>query len=91
MKSPIHLRVDCSVLPILKHIQKLQSKQLYFKVYQSIDDLECGHFVEEPLKSLSWIRKYLSELDDESTLPPVLIPVMLTEEEFKNLPDFEGY
>lgn len=66
-------------------------KKIYFKVYQDRDNVGGTYYVETP----DGINNSLPEWEEchlEYDEPfPVIEPVLMTEEEFNSLPDFNGY
>ena len=65
-------------------------KMLFFKVYQDMENAGPGHryFVEEAHLIQDIIN---DEFYSDDCGPPIFEPVMMTMEEFKNLPEFDGY
>ena len=72
-------------------------KIIFFKVYQDMENAGPGHryFVEEAHLIKDIIDSYYSDAavyDDIAECgPPIFEPVMMTIEEFKKLPEFDGY
>ena len=67
-----------------------KERKLYFKVYQDKEEINAHYVIPaNTLKSeMDSIKEVLTERD---MLGPVYEPVMMTEEEFKALPEFEGF
>lgn len=65
-------------------------KKVYWKMYQ---DKYCINFnsviltEEDMIKEVKGFFEYHDEEDDA----PIFEPVYMTEEDFKNLPEFEGF
>ncbi len=66
-------------------------KQMYFKVYQDKDSTQHSFYVDTVENVLKSCKIWLEEHDYSGEMVPVIEPVMMDEEEFNNLPDFEGY
>lgn len=69
----------------------LGDKKMYFRVYQ---DRECvgddeGSFYVDDKQGIE--NSLPAWLDGVTELFPVIEPVMMTVDEFENLPEFEGY
>lgn len=65
--------------------------KLYYKMYQDKQSVKYTSVIltEEEMKKE--IKYFFSEGRDELELPPIFEPVMMEEEEFKKLPEFEGF
>jgi hypothetical protein len=63
-------------------------KKLYFKVYQDREDTDIYY-----IETFDNVMKMCKDIDYiiDSELSPVFEPVYMTEEEFENLPEFEGF
>jgi hypothetical protein len=67
----------------------MQSKKLYFKVYQDKDNTDGTFYIDtvENVFKLCQDDWYINDVEQ----PPVFEPIYLTEEEFKRLPEFTGF
>lgn len=65
-------------------------RKLYWKMYQDKDSIEFQSVIitqEEMIREVEYINKEFGEDYDF----PVFEPVYMTEEDFNNLPEFEGF
>jgi hypothetical protein len=70
----------------------MEELKLYWKVYQNREYIENEAFyVSTTGDILMNMPDLVDECEDIGELPPVIEPVMMTETEFNNLPEFEGY
>lgn len=66
-------------------------KLLFFKVYKNRHVMRGAFFVERPEKiTEEYLRDCFEDAFENGNFP-VLEGIMMTEEEFENLPEFEGY
>jgi len=66
------------------------SESIYFKVYQDRDSMDCSYYVEtkEGIEN-SLIHWKDCALDGEPF--PVIEPVIMSDDDFNLLPEFQGY
>ena len=64
-------------------------RKMYFKIYLDKENIDT-HFVEEA-EAMIDLFSHFEKNSGEYKLFPIIEPIMLTEEEFKNLPEFEGF
>ena len=69
---------------------KDNTKKLYFKVFQDRECIDYSYFVDKP-ENINTIIESWEENKVYEELPPVFEPIFMTEEEYNNLPDFQGY
>lgn len=69
----------------------MKKKIMYFKVYQDKDSINCGFYVDSKKNIENSLEHWLEEFEYSGEPFPVIEPVLMTEKEFKNLPEFEGF
>lgn len=62
-------------------------KNLYYKMYESVNDVPGRSVVISPDK----VMDEINAARDADMLMPVFEPVFMTETEFNNLPGFDGF
>ena len=68
------------------------SKKIYFKVYQDKDSIDGMYYVDTIANCIKNIPHWLKEYrENDECLPPIFEIVEMTDEEFENLPEFEGF
>lgn len=65
--------------------------KLYFRVYQDKDSTGYGSYVDTLENIQKSIPHWFDDAFEHDNDLPVLEPVMMTEMEFKNLPEFGGF
>lgn len=65
-------------------------RKLYWKMYQSKEETSGQSVVLTLNDMLKEIEAFASEMDEDE-LPPVFEPVYMTEEEFNDLEEFQGF
>lgn len=72
----------------------MSEEKVYYKIYQDKECMDNNYYVEEfenlPSSIEAWAVSHLEDPENYG-LFPVIEPVMMTEEEFDNLPEFQGY
>jgi len=66
-------------------------KQMFFKVYQDISCMDGDYYVDTSHNVGLMLADLEKENDNEDGLFPVLEPILMTNSEFENLPEFTGY
>lgn len=67
-------------------------EKLYFKVYQDKECIiGCPYYVDTPEGVMGSMETWKESNVYDGQSFPVLEPVYMTEQEFKNLPEFTGY
>jgi len=78
-----------------KKIKKLsqlpQVKQMFFKVYQDINCIDGDYYVDTSHNVGLLLADLEKENNNEDGLFPILEPILMTDAEFKKLPEFTGY
>jgi hypothetical protein len=76
-------------IELYKEKQK-HMKKLYWRMFQDKDNMEGLSVVITQEDMINEVNYWNNEGNEEEN-PPVFEPVFMEEEEFKNLPEFEGF
>lgn len=68
-----------------------ETKQMFFKVYQDINCMDGDYYVDTSYNVGLMLADLEKENNNEDGLFPVLEPILMTNAEFENLPEFTGY
>lgn len=67
-------------------------KSTYFKVYQDRYSMHGDYYVDTIENCINQMAAFMEQCNEnDEILPPVFEPVEMTEGEFNDLPEFEGY
>jgi len=64
---------------------------MYFKVYQDKECMGRTFYVDTKEGIKNSLPAWRESYEDGEELFPVIEPVLMTEKEFEELPDFDGY
>jgi len=65
--------------------------KLYYKMYQDKESVKYSSVILTKEEMEKEIDLFFKNGMDEDELPPIFEPVMMEEEDFKKLPEFEGF
>lgn len=77
-------------IPELDRWRNTGNQQMYFKVFQDRDSIGIARYWVADLLEFAEQMMLWGE-DDTDELPPIAEPVFLTQAEYDELPEFEGY
>ncbi len=66
-------------------------KYMYYKIYQDRNSMDGEFCLVDVEKGNHIMACALMDIEETDDLPPVIEPVLMTEEEFKKQPVFIGY
>ena len=69
----------------------MEEKKLYFKVYQDINNIEGGHYVDTLENINQSFVPWIEDHNDTGELFPCIEPVLMTDKEYSKLPEFDGF
>ena len=75
---------------IKNRIMSNDTKILYWKVYLDKENTDA-FFVDTIDNITENAAQWLEDAYDNDSYPPVIEPILMTETEFKNQPEFEGF
>ena len=68
----------------------MTEKKLYFRVYQDKENMDSFYVDTKRNTELS-IDSWIEEHNETDEPMPVIEPILMTEKEFEDLPEFEGF
>ncbi len=70
----------------------MSERKLYYRVYQDRNCMNYSFYVDTIDGVINSLEQWKTDAaDSDEVLLPVVEPVLMTDEEFANLPEFTGY
>lgn len=69
----------------------INENKMFYRIYQDVKSLEYRYYVVGQHELIGSLESWAVCYEDDEYGFPVIVPVMMTQEEFNNLPKFQGY